>query len=276
MRNLRKQRTILILLIACIAFVACNKQETSENMTVDKTTVNDYLNVLSAFSLSTVDEITNDINSNEKSAETWDCLTVTIHPNETDEFWPRSWTLDFGTENCQCYKGISRRGKIHATLSDWWRNEDSFREITFEDFYFNNNKLVGVKTFLNTGLNERGNITFTKTVADAQLTYADTATMSWNSEKYSELIEGSETFKFADDVWSVKGGGSGVNIDGKNYTFTITSALIYKSGCFFPVSGEIEFIVPNEEPISINYGNGECDDVATTKVGDGEATEIEL
>lgn len=276
MRNLRKLVAILIALIVSVAFAACDKQETTDNNIVAKTTVSDYLNVLNAFSLSTVDEITNDNGSNEKSAETWDCLTVTIHPNGTDEFWPRSWTLDYGTENCECYKGISRRGKIHVSISDWWRNEGSYREITFEDFYFNDNKLIGVKTYLNTGVNESGNMTFTKTVADAQLTYGDTATMSWNSEKYSELIEGTETFKFADDVWSVTGGGSGVNVDGKNYTFTITSALIYKNRCYFPVSGEIEFVIPNEENLVINYGSGECDDVATAKVGDGEAKEIEL
>ena len=276
MKDFRKFLIVIVFFAGVISLNSCNKNEDVNEEVAAKTTVQDYITTINSFSLSTVEEITSNENDNLKSATIVDCLTVTIHENEDGEFWPRSWTLDYGNENCECYKGISRRGKIHVSISDWWRDEGSYREIIFEDFYFNNNKLVGLKTFLNTGLNESGNITFTKTVADAQLTYGDTATMSWNSKKYSELIEGSETFKFADDVWSVTGGGSGVNIDGNNYTFTITSALIYKNGCFFPVSGEIEFTVPNEERIIINYGNGECDDVATTKVGDGEATEIEL
>ena len=128
---------------------------------------------------------------------------------------------------------------------------------------------------MNTGKNESGNMTFTKTVADAQLTYGDTATMTWECEKFSELIEGTETFKFTDDVWSVTGDGSGINIDKKNYTFTITSPLIYKNGCFHPISGAIEFEVLNEETKVIDYGIGECDNKATITVGD-LTEEIEL
>lgn len=275
MRNFKTLLVLIAFLSGAILFNSCDKEEIGNNDFVTKTTVKDYVNVLNAFSLSTVDEITSSNNDDLKSAETWDCLNVTIHPNGTDEFWPRSWTLDYGTENCECFNGISRRGKIHVSLSDWWKNEGSYREITFEDFYFNDNKLVGVKTYLNTGINENENLTFTKTVTDAQLTYGDTATMSWNCEKYSELIEGTETFKFADDVWSVSGGGSGINIDGKDYTFTITSALIYKNGCFHPVSGIIEFEVPNEETKIIDYGIGECDNKATV-TADGVTEEIEL
>jgi hypothetical protein len=275
MKNSRKLLIVVIVFAGASLFNSCNKQEIENDNFDIKTTVKDYVNVLNAFSLSTVDEITSSNNDDLKSAETWDCLTVTNHPNETSELWPRSWTLDYGTENCECFSGINRRGKIHVALSDWWRNEGAYREITFEDFYFNDNKLDGVKTYLNTGINESGNMTFTKTVADAQLTYGDTATMSWNCEKYSELIEGTETFKFADDVWSVNGGGSGVNIDGKDYNFTITSALIYKNGCFHPVSGVLEFVVPNEETKVIDYGIGECDNIANVTAG-GVTEEIDL
>jgi len=124
--------------------------------------------------------------------------------------------------------------------------------------------MEGTKTILNTGLNEAGNLTFTKNIIDASITYADASSMSWNCEKFSELIEGGNTFLFADDVWSVTGSGSGVNIDGKNYTMTITSPLIYINGCFYPVSGIIEIAVDGEELIVINYGDGACDNIATS------------
>ena len=85
-----------------------------------------------------------------------------------------------------------------------------------------------------------------------------------------------ETLLFADDVWSVTGGGSGVNVEGKVYSFTIESALIYHNTCYFPVSGAIKFVIDGEEDLVINYGNGECDEIATAKVGDGEEETIEL
>lgn len=271
---MKKLTTLFVLLLMVIAFSSCNKQETFNSDSNAKTTVSDYVNMLNAFNFSNEEEITSN-DDNMKSAVSWDCLTVTFNANEDEAFWPRNWTLDYGTENCECYNGIQRRGKINISLSDWWRNEGSERIITFEDFYFNNNKLEGVKTFLNTGLNEDGNLTFTKTVTDAKLTYGDTASMSWNCKKYSELVEGTQTILFADDVWAVTGGGSGVNLDGKDYIFSITSALIYKNKCFHPVSGVVEINVLNEEPKIIDYGNGECDNIATVTTG-GVTEEISL
>lgn len=275
MKNLRKLLVLVIAVAGVIVFNSCNKQEITDENFIAKTSVKDYVNVINAFSLSTVEEITNIDDEELKSAETWDCLTVTIHPNNTGEFWPRSWTLDWGTENCECFLGNTKRGKINVNLSDWWRNEGSLREITFDDFYMNDNKMEGVKTILNTGLNENDNLTFTKKVIDAKLTYPDESVISWNCEKYSEQVEGGATFLFADDVWSVTGSGSGINLDGKAFTMEITSALIYNNGCFYPVSGIVEISTEGEELKVIDYGNGECDNIATTKVGDVVET-IEL
>jgi hypothetical protein len=135
--------------------------------------------------------------------------------------------------------------------------------------------MEGIKTILNNGLNENGNLTFTKNVSEAKLIYPDATEISWNCEKYSELIEGGETVLFADDVWSVTGGGTGVNLDGLNYTVDITSALIYNNGCFYPVSGIVEIATEGEDLKVINYGEGECDNVITVTVGDVTET-VEL
>jgi hypothetical protein len=256
---------------------ACNKDDVSPDATttLSETSAIDYISMINSFTLATEEEITSGEDDGLKSAEIIDCLTVTVHENEDGEFWPRSWTLDYGTENCECFLGNSKRGKIHVTLSDWWRNEGSLREITFEDYYFNDNKLEGYKTILNTGVNENGNLSFTKNISDAKMIYADGGEMTWECEKYSELISGSETFIFADDVWSVTGSGSGVNLDGNNYTMTITSALIYQNGCFYPVSGVVEIDAENEELKVIDYGDGDCDGLVTVTTG-GESKTIEL
>ena len=241
-----------------------------------KTTVTDYLNLFNAFTLSTEEELTSEENENLKSAQLSDCVTVTIHENEDGEFWPSSWTLDYGAENCECYySGNTKRGKIHVTLSDWWRNKGSLREITFENFYLNDNKLEGIKTILNTGLNDNGNLTFSRKTDNAKLTYPDGNHMSWKCEKLSESIEGGDSFRFADDVWSVTGSGSGTNPDGKDYTMTITAQLIYPNGCFYPVSGIIEITTEGEAAKIINYGIGECDNEATVTV-DGKTEIIQL
>ncbi len=267
----------LVLLIAVFAglglFNSCSTEDVTENITL-KTSAIDYVNIIDAYSLSAVEEATSN-DEGLKSATLVDCLTVTIHENEDGEFWPRNWTLDYGIENCECFLGNNKRGMIHVSLSDWWKNEGSLKEISFEDFYMNDNKMEGVKTSLNTGVNENGNLTFTKTVSNAKLTYPDESAMTWSCEKFSEQIEGGETILFADDVWSVTGGGSGVNLDGKTYTMKITSALIYNNGCFYPVSGVVEIATDGEDLKVIDYGMGECDNKATVTIGD-LTEEIEL
>jgi hypothetical protein len=109
---------------------------------------------------------------------------------------------------------------------------------------------------------------------DGKLVYADGSEMSWDCEKISEMVEGQETLLFADDVWSVTGSGSGINIDGQAYTFVITSSLIYKNGCFWPVSGIVELLVNGNLQV-FDYGSGECDNLVTV-TADGVSETVEL
>ena len=268
MKKIGKQWMLLTALAGILVFAACNKEDSEPQNVTMKTTTLDYINVVNSLTLSTEEELTSGDEAGLKSAEILDCLSVTVHENENGEFWPRSWTLDYGTENCTCYFGNTKRGKINVTLSDWWRNEGSLREISFEDYYFNDNQLEGTKTILNTGLNENGNLTFTKNVNNAKLTYADGTSITWNCEKYSELVEGGDTFIFADDIWSVTGSGSGTDLDGNAYTMEITSPLMYHNGCFYPVSGVVEIVTDGQGTKIIDYGNGECDNSITVTEDD--------
>lgn len=56
--------------------------------------------------------------------------------------------------------------------------------------------------------------------------------------------------------------------------FEITTPLIYKSGCFYPVSGVIE-ISTKERLQVVDLGDGECDHLATT-TSDGVTETIGL
>jgi hypothetical protein len=266
---------ILITVISGITmFSSCNKDEDAIQNFVAKTEITDYLNLVDVFTLATEEEITS-IDDGLKSAELVSCLTVTIHENENGEFWPRNWILDYGTENCTCLPGNTRRGKISVYISDWWRNEGSLKEITYEDFYMNDNKMEGIKTIMNTGLNGNGNLTFTKKVTDAKITNTEGLTIFWNSERQSEQIEGGETILFADNVWAVTGSGSGINLDEKAFAMKIISPLIYKTGCFYAVSGTIEIETEGESVKTIDYGTGDCDNKVKVTVGDVTET-IEL
>lgn len=253
--------------IAMLTLNSCKKDTDTTIKEVDSTAYTNYLQAASMFALQDVEEITM-IDDNLKSTNLLSCLNISIIRNENGELWPLNKVLDYGTENCEDFLGNQRRGIINISISDWWRNIGSVRQIKFEDYYFNDNKLEGVKTITNTGLNESGNLTFSKQIEGASITYPDGTSVKWDCIRNSELIEGGESFIFADDVWSVTGSGTGINATGQSYTVNITSALIYNNGCFFPVSGIVEIVTEGGNTEIINYGNGECDTQATLTVGD--------
>ncbi|MFY9150446.1 MAG: hypothetical protein WAO52_00390 [Prolixibacteraceae bacterium] len=275
MKNLIKSTVVFFFILAVVNLSSCNKEASTPELVVAKTNITDYANIISSFATETEDELTSSDDSYLKSASLSTCFNVTVWPNANGEFYPRNWTVDYQGTDCVYLSGNTKQGKIKVSLTDFWKNEGSLRTVTYEDFYLNGNKLEGVKTILNTGLNENGNLSFTKTVKDAKLTYADGTSISWECEKYSEMIAGRSTFLFADDVWSVNGSGKGVNLDGTNYTINITSPLVYNNGCFYPVSGTLQISTEGHELQTIDYGNGECDNLATVTSG-GVTSEIEL
>ncbi len=276
MKNLTKVLVGLFAVAAIVGMNSCNKTDDSvATPEVSKTTISDYANIVTSFVSDFDEELISGEESDLKSATLTSCFTVTVDKNADGAFYPRVWTVDYLGGTCTLFSGNTKMGKIHVSLSDFWKNEGSLKTVTFEDYYFNGNKMDGAKTILNTGLNEKGNLTFTKTVKNAKLTYTDGTSISWECEKFSEMTAGGSTFLFADDVWSVTGSGKGVNLDKKNYTLTITSPLIYKNGCFYPVSGSVKIEPVGGDVQTIDYGTGDCDNLATLTVG-GVTTEIKL
>jgi len=223
-----------------------------------------------------IDDLSNTEDAEEattttKSDELARCFEVILNDDST--VW-RSWTIDYG-DGCEGFNGVLRQGLIQITLSDRIFNEGAVRTVTFEDFYVDSIHLEGVKTIENTGVNEAGNMTWTRKMTDGKLTYTDGSTLTWDCERYAELVEGGDTWEFSDNVYMVTGITTGVNQDGLNFTAEITVPLKYVSGCVFPVSGELTITVEGSEPVVIDYGDGECDNLATQTTGD-ETVEIEL
>lgn len=276
MKNLKVIFIALVTVAAIVGMNSCNKTDDSVSTPeVSKTTIADYANVVTAFASDFDDELVSGEESVLKSATLAPCFTVTIAKNADGAFYPRVWTVDYLGGTCTSFSGYTKQGKVHVSLTDFWKNAGSLKTVTFEDYYLNGNKMDGTKTILNTGLNDKGNLTFAKTVTGASLKYVDGKSISWECKKQSELIAGGSTFLFADDVYSVTGTGTGVNLDQKNYTLTITTPLIYKNGCFYPVSGVVKIDTVGGDLQTIDYGTGECDNLATMTVG-GVTTEITL
>lgn len=275
MKKTKLSILIIAILTISFSFSSCTK-DTLENLNDDITTATDYTALLGIFDLNDLDDATTDgALKSTSEVDFGPCFKVTVHENENSEFWPRSQTFSYTDEECVDCFGNTKLGSVNIVLTDFWKNEGSSRTITFEGFYINGDQLEGTRNILNTGFNDLENLTFERSIQDASYSRADTASMTWESFRNVEMINGYDSFIAADDEYMVSGSASGINFNGHSFTATITDDLYYTKCSLFPISGSITIEIEGESSIYINYGEGECDNLADMTIDD-VTTEITL
>jgi hypothetical protein len=176
---------------------------------------------------------------------------------------PRTMTIDYGTTNFVCVDGNLRRGIVLVTWTGKYKDPGTLINISFNNFYQNDNHIEGTKSISNIGLNSSNQITFTVTV-DMKVTNTANEVYSWKSTRTRIWIAGYDTKTRFDDVYLVNGTSSGVNRRGIGYTAATTSDLKVDLSCQWRiVSGTIELNKDGKSTRIIDYGNGTCDNVIT-------------
>jgi hypothetical protein len=259
---------IFILLVVAGLLFACEKKEDSTPTLDTSISENDALAESIFNDVTTLSDEAYDIgNTGFKSVdETYiisECATISL---DTTTF-PRTLNIDFGETNCLCNDGKYRRGKILVSFTGRYRWEGTVITTEFDDYYVNDNKVEGIKVVTNMGENEDGNPYFTISVNGLIYLALDQGQISWNAQKVREWAEGYDTPRVRiDDVYLISGQASGINASGITWDRVITTELRKEIGCRFIVSGTIE-IQPEGRPLRIlDYGNGECDNIATVTV----------
>lgn len=271
MKTMRNYLIISAFLAISVVFSSCENifdEKITETVT---TTGTDFAAVLTMTDLIDIDEVIEQSSLKSATVEddlTMHCFEVTIHENDSATFWPRSWTFTYSDSACTDFFGNVKTGAVNVTLTDWWKNEGSTRSISYENFAINGNQLEGVKTIVNTGLNENNNLTFERSFLNASYTKGDTASMTWECNRNVEMIVGGETFIAADDEYLVEGGASGTDYDGRIFTMTIEEPLHYSKCARFPISGTLMVEIENGSDIYIDYGEGTCDNIAEMTIDD--------
>lgn len=190
------------------------------------------------------------------------CATVIL---DTVVF-PHELVIDFGEENCLCRDGRYRRGKIINTFTGRYREPGTVLTHGFDEYFVNDNKVEGSRVLTNMGYNEAGNLWFTIEVEGLITLAGNGAVISWNASKEREWVEGSDTWNRWDDVYHITGTANGVRISGTSWTKEIIIPLRRELVCRFFVSGSVE-IIPEERPARLlDYGDGQCDNLATVTI----------
>jgi hypothetical protein len=265
---------LFILLAAFINFTSCTKDSTPiEQTSVDLVDDNAVSDVAFDDVFNTVDNATiilenalgkGDLKSATIVADS--CPVITVD-NSTAGVWPKTITVDYGA-GCTGFNGSSRKGKILITVSARRNVVGATRTVTFVDYYFNNIKVEGTKVATNLGPNNNQNIEISVVLTGGKLTLPAGKTIERSFEHKREWIAGYATKNIWDDQCLITGTATGKNINGVAYTNTILSPLAWKRVCEFVVSGVIKFEREGAEAVELDYGQGECDALATLKRGD--------
>lgn len=273
-RKLLKNSSLLILLAAVVSLTACRKSaspkadpsESAENNAfaeaqyndvttmVDQAAINNTV-LLGAAGSGSVQNVLGPLGSN--------CATVTVDTSSS----PRSITIDFGSVNCDCLDGRTRRGKILATYSGRYRDAGTVITISFDKYYVNDHAIAGTKKITNQGPNQAGKLVYKVEVTGTVTKPDNGGTYSWNSTRFREWKEGASTIlNILDDVYAITGEASGVNADGSSYTITVTKELIRKMNCRWFESGTLELVPSGLPKITLDYGSTGCDANATVTI----------
>ena len=191
------------------------------------------------------------------------CATVTIDTVAN----PHSITIDFGSANCMCLDERNRRGKIIATYTGRYRETGTVINISFNNYYVNDNKISGTKKVTNLGNNQAGNLLY-KVEVNGQIVKANNGgTVTWTSTRYREWKAGAGTpLNILDDVYGITGDASGTNADGSSYTILATKELVRKMNCRWFESGTLELTQTGLPKVTLDYGSTGCDANATISI----------
>ncbi len=168
--------------------------------------------------------------------------------------------IDFGT-GCTLPDGTFVAGKILLSYGPIVNNTRII-DYTFDTFTYNQHPVSGGGQIERTLENQNGNpqstVNETITVGFPESTVTATRT----GLRISEWVEGVGSGNWFDNVFHITGNWNTLFSNGFNRSGVVVETLVKKTNCAYVVSGVID-IQQNGLSASLDYGDGECDNIVT-------------
>jgi hypothetical protein len=187
---------------------------------------------------------------------------------------PFSLVFDWGT-GCTGTDGVLRKGKISISLTGLMTAVNSIATFTFDNYYAGGLKITGTHSITYVGLNSGNNWPRYQIATDARFDFPDGKFMTYHANYWRLLSAGSETASISDDVWRIEGASSGTTADGISWQASCTNALVKPMSCRWFTSGILTVTPSGLSPVTIDFGDGTCDNKASV-IKNGLTTIIEL
>lgn len=195
-----------------------------------------------------------------------DCATVS---SDSDDF-PKTITIDY-SDGCKGRMGLEKKGIITIYMSDTITVEGAYYTVSYENLIMGQREISKTATYTNEGNNV---ISFESLSTTSFEKDGEAFTIVREFTGAREWIAGFDTPEATDDIFMLSRNGSITVNDELKFEKTTIEALLIDRSCRYPLSGIVE-ITRADETMSIDYGAGECDNIAhVTK--DGVTEEIEL
>lgn len=286
----RLYRFIPVSLLLSLSLVSCKKNDTvtSPPQTTTQSLLMRATNDIYSAGNQQSQEVA-DILGGEvmQSPDSSDCRVVTYDPSR--RVYPHVKTVDFGS-GCTSSDGVTRKGKKIITVYADWRTAPAgtlITEATFSDFYIDNVNVAGnVKTYIDTAAMP-GPLAL-KIVCTKTFTSNNGDVSTFTATNYWLQTQGGTTTSSADNVFQITGSASGNEIlDGATSVIWSSNTdpmhpVIKRGDCGFRTEGAMQVQLQIQTGGMSNfteyldYGNGDCDNLATLSINGGEPQQVSL
>lgn len=260
-----------LMMMAAISFTSCQKDDDQDPViaqAAEDSDVDSYYDDV----MTEVDELT--LAGDSKDSEMMFASLSGTGTRTRKTSWEGNCRID--TITYQAYVNPFSRfervknGVIAIRTCGRYSGPEFERTITFKNFTINGNKIEGTKVVRKTAEN-----TYQITITDGKITFTDGTTYTRTANRTRTWVGGQNTpFNVWDDVYTLEGTANGVNRRGYTYTHQIKSALMFKLACRWIVQGIVDITVGDKQA-SIDFGNGDCDNLAYVTVN-GKTFEVKL
>lgn len=250
--------------LTLFSFISCTKE--------DSLAATDNSQVVASASIDLVNELDiktgNQISYEKLTAKqtgksvTVSCPTITMDP--VVSAFPKTFYVDFGT-GCTA-NGITRKGKLKITFSNYITQTGSTMTIERVNYYVNGNKAEGKIEYKNTTVSNTPQ--WTRTVTNGIFTDTEGEVYLNSGTHTIKQTAGVSTLDLSDNTYEMTDGIHTVRKqNGGQITLTVLETLVKKYNCDYVSKGKlkVESTLLNG---TIDYGNGDCDkDAAYTQNG---------
>jgi hypothetical protein len=283
-------RLIPASLLLCLSLASCKKNDslTSPLQTTTQSLLMRATNDIFTAGNQQSQEVADILGSGVMvSPDSSDCRVITYNPSRN--VYPHVKIVDFGN-GCTSADGITRKGKKLITVYADWRTAAAgtlISEATFSDFYIDDVNVTGnVKTYIDTAAMPEP--LALKIVSTKTLTSNNGDVLTFTATNYWLQTQGSTTSSNQDNVFQITGTASGNEmLDGSTMVLWSSDTdpmhpVIKKGDCDFRSQGALQVQLQIQSGgISnfteyLDYGNGDCDNIASLSINGGEPQQVSL